>query len=454
MATNNYSINYDDERFNQVEQQKQEALNNVNNTYNNMINQTDQYYQNQIDASNQYAEQQKQLQQENTDFIIDKIEQEKEKTEKDYIKEQKGAYVDWQKQSNQYGANAEQLAASGMQNAGYSESSQTSMYNQYQGRVATARESFNNAVVNYNNSIKEAQLANNSALAEIAYKALQAQLELSLQGFQYKNELINTQLQMQNETEDRYYSRWQDVLGQMNQENQFAESIRQYEQNYKLQTEQFEEEKRQFQLSYDQQIKEFNENIRQFNEEIERLKKKDAEEYAMEIQRLELQKQQMEQAKKEADREYALKQQQLQQEQSNWEKEYQLAKASTYGGGGDYTYTNTSPTSTPENNTSKANGYSEYGNSKATSQKKDYYFSNGYQPSYVNNSKLGQIGVKVSEVFGNSLGVNGDQKIWKSANNRYYVWNGKTKSYIDVTSSASKINSKLSLGDKFLNIFR
>ena len=125
-----------------------------------------------------------------------------------------------------------------------------------------------------------------------------------------------------------------------------------------------------------------------------------------------------------------------------------------YSGGGGYTYTDTTPSNTPEKNTPKNNGYSEFGNSKETSQKKDYYFSNGYQPRYVNNSKLGQIGVKVSEVFGNSLGVNGDQKIWKSANNRYYVWNGKTKSYIDVTSSASKIKKQLSLGDKFLNLFR
>lgn len=439
MATNNYSINYDDERFNQVEQEKQEALNNVNDTYNNMINQTDKYYQDQIDASNQYAEQQKQLQQENTDFIIDKIEQEKEKTEKDYIKEQKGAYVDWQKQSNQYGANAEQLAASGMQNTGYSESSQTSMYNQYQGRVATARESFNNAVVNYNNSIKEAQLANNSALAEIAYKALQTQLELSLQGFQYKNELINTQLQMKNETEDRYYARWQDVLSQMNQENQFAESIRQYEQNYKLQTEQFEEEKRQFQLSYDQQIKEFNESIRQFNEEIARLKKKDAEEYAMEIQRLELQKQQMEQAKKEADREYELKQKQMEQEQSNWEKEYALAKYSTYASNSPV-YSDTTGESSQVNTAyyqGSLNPDTKYGTFATTDK-------NGvrYQPNNVGGNKLSKAGLTIE-----NNGVT--QNVWKTDDGKYYYWEGRQNKYISIpakTVQSLKLMEKASNG--------
>lgn len=324
MATPNYNINYDDERFSQVESEKQAALSGINNTYDNMISQSDKFYDDQKAAIEDYKNTQQQIQQENTNFTIEQINQQKEQAQKDYTKEQKGSYVDWQKQSNQYGANAEQMAASGLTNTGYSESSQVSMYNTYQNRVATARETFNKAVLNYDNSIKEAQLQNNSKLAEIAFNALQSQLELSLQGFQYKNSLLSEQMQMQQQTEDRYYSRWQDVLNQMNTENQFAESVRQYEQNYKLQQQQFEEEKRQFELSYNQQIKEFNESIRQFNEEIARLKKKDEQEYQMEIQRLELQKQQMEQAKREADREYQLKLAQLEESKRQANLDYQL----------------------------------------------------------------------------------------------------------------------------------
>ncbi len=311
MATTNYNINYEDERFKDVEADKQVALDNINNTYNNMINQSDKFYEDQKAAVEDYKNTQQQIQQENTDFTIQQIEQQKEQANKDYTKEQKASYVDWQKQSNQYGANAEQMAASGLTNTGFSESSQVSMYNQYQGRVATARESYNQAVLNYNNSIKEAQLTNNAKLAEIAFNALQTQLQLSLEGFQYKNSLLSEQIQQQQATDDRYYSRWQDVLGQMNQENQFQESIRQYEQNYKLQTQQFEEEKRQYEQSYALQVQQFEEGIRQFNEEIARLKKKDEEEYAMEIQRLELQKQQLAEQKRQADLDYQLKQQQL-----------------------------------------------------------------------------------------------------------------------------------------------
>ena len=305
MATPNYNINYDDKRFQTVEAEKDAALSNVNNTYNNMISQSDKFYQDQIDAAKDYANTQQQIQQENTDFAIEKVEQQKAQANKDYTKEQAGAYVDWQKQSNQYGANAEQMAANGLTNTGFSESSQVSMYNTYQNRVATARDVFNRAILNYDNSIKEAQLANNSKLAEIAYQALQTQLELSLAGFQYKNTLLQTQLEMQQQTEDRYYSRWQ------------------YEQNYKLEQEQFAEQKRQFEQNYQFQVKKFDEEIRQFNEEIARLKAKDAEENAMKIKQLELQKQQLEEQKRQADLDYKIKQQQL-----------SLA-AKNAGGGGD-----------------------------------------------------------------------------------------------------------------------
>lgn len=364
----NYEINYEDERFQQVEADKQAALNNVNTSYNNMINQSDQYYQDQINATKDYANTQQQIQQENTDFTIEQINQQKEQANKDYTKEQKGAYVDWQKQSNQYGANAEQMASNGLTGTGYSESSQVSMYNTYQNRVATARESYNKAVLNYDNAIKDAQLQNNSALAEIAYNALQTQLELSLQGFQYKNSLLQTQLQLQTETDDRYYNRWQNVLNQMNEENQFAESVRQYNQNYAenvrqynqsyaLQQKQFEQEVKQFEKSYDLQIKQFNEDIRQFTKQMEYYREKDAQAYALEIKQLEHQRAELQQRKQEAANDYALRKQQLNQQHAQWEKEFaasQKQNTSPYGSLGDY-----EDTKIDDNKTSSARGVSQ-----------------------------------------------------------------------------------------------
>lgn len=232
----NETIDYNDSRLTDIKNEQVQKEADINKTYDNMINDSNKFYQDQINASKEWADKQSQLQQQNTDFAIEKINQEKDKAEKDYTKEQKASYVDYQKQTNKYGVNAEQMAASGLSNSGYSESSNVSMYNTYQNRVATARESFNQAVLNYNNSIKEAQLANNSALAEISYNALQQQLQLSLEGFQYKNSLLEAKTNQINQNNSRYDTKYQNVLAQINQEianrqnlyNQYAGAIQDY----------------------------------------------------------------------------------------------------------------------------------------------------------------------------------------------------------------------------------
>ena len=217
-----YNINYEDERLTQLGNQKENAINEMNSAYSGMISEADKYYQAQIDASKEWAQTQQNLQNQQTEFAIQEINQNKEQARKDYLKEQSGSYVDWQKQANKYGAEAERMAASGLTGTGYSESSQVAMYNQYQNRVAVARESYNLAVQNYNNAITNAMLQNNSILAEIAYQSFQTELELSLQGFQYKNTLLLDQMDKKTALEDTYWRREQDVLTQLYNERDFA----------------------------------------------------------------------------------------------------------------------------------------------------------------------------------------------------------------------------------------
>lgn len=231
-------VDLNDPRLTSIMNEKNQTLTQVNNQYNQMVNDTDKYFNEQKDLAKSYEQTQKELQQQNTDFAIEKIEQQKDKTEKDYIKEQKGAYADYQKASNDYGVNAEQMAAQGLTNSGVSETSRVSMYNQYQNRYATARQTYNDAVLNYDNSIKDAQLQNNSALAQISYNALKEQLELGLQGFQYKNNLLTQQIQTQQSIEEQYQSRWNTMLNQINQERQLAEEIRQFNERMALEREQ------------------------------------------------------------------------------------------------------------------------------------------------------------------------------------------------------------------------
>ena len=258
-----YDVDYNDKRFAEVNTQKNAALAENDKTYDSMITDSDKYFQNKIDAVEQWGETQAKNQQDQTDFAIEKIEQQKDQAKSDYLKEQSGAYVDWQKQSNEYGTNAEKMAESGLAHTGYSESSQVSMYNTYQNRVATARETYAKAVLNYDNAIKDAQLQNNSLLAEIAYNTLQQSLDLSLQGFQYKNTLIIDKAAKKAEIDDRYYNRYQNVLSQINYENSMAEQIRQFNEQQAEQIRQFNEQQAEEKRQFD---KNFAENQRQYNQ--------------------------------------------------------------------------------------------------------------------------------------------------------------------------------------------
>jgi hypothetical protein len=122
-----------------------------------------------------------------------------------------------------------------------------------------ARESYSKAVLNYDNAIKEAMMQNNTVLAEIAYKALQDQLELSLTGFQYKNSLVMQKTEAESALNNQYYQRWQDVLSQINQENAMAEQIRQHNQELQLGIDKYNND-------YKLDVAKYNEGIRQYEE--------------------------------------------------------------------------------------------------------------------------------------------------------------------------------------------
>ena len=331
---NNYEVNYDDERFTKVETDKNQALTDLENTYGGMVGNADKFYQDQINASKDWADKQTQLQQEQTDFAIEQIEQQKDKAQKDYLKEQSGAYVDWQKQSNQYGAEAERQAAAGLTGTGFSESSQVGMYNAYQNRVAVAREAVSQAMLNYDNGIKDARLQNNAVIAEIHAQALEKQLAIALEGFQYENDLLRELTSQKIQVDNTYHQRYLDVLNQINHENAMAEEIRQFNQNYDLQLKQYNESVRQFNNDYDLKLKQYNESIRQFNEEIARLKKKDEQEAKMQAQELELKKKQVEQEKAQWEEEMKLKKEQLAEEKRQFDKQYALQQAKSSGGSG------------------------------------------------------------------------------------------------------------------------
>lgn len=233
-----FKPDYTDERFAKLNEEYAQDTADTKSTYGGIIDSVDSFYKGLNENLEQQKEIQTKIQNDNTDFAIEQIEQQKDQANKDYKKEQSGAYVDWQKQSNQYGAEAEKMASAGLARTGYSESSQVSMYNTYQNRLATARESYNKAVLNYDNAIKDARLQNNAALAEIALSTMQQQLELSLQGFNYKNSLV---LEQANKLTELKNNRWQKelaIIQQQNTEKQMAEQYRQFNETQKFQADQ------------------------------------------------------------------------------------------------------------------------------------------------------------------------------------------------------------------------
>ena len=249
------AINYDDERFTQVENEKQSELNKYNQTYDNLINERNQFTNQQQDLVDQWENTQKQIANDNLNHQIDLYNQQKEKAEQDYQKEAKASYIDYQKETDRYGVSREQMAQNGISNSGYSESSKVDMYNTYQNRVATARESLNNAKLEFDNAIKEAQLQNNATLAENALTALQQKLNIALEGFNYKTEQENNKLNWNYNINNTYYDRYKDVESQINYENEQAEAIRQFNEQMAYQKEQqrLEQQRWEQELAYQRQ---------------------------------------------------------------------------------------------------------------------------------------------------------------------------------------------------------
>ncbi len=243
----------EDPRLEAVKEEEKAMQQQIQDTYGGMAQGVTENLQQQQAATKEWADQQKQLQQEQTDFTIQQIEQQKEQTQKNLQKEQSAAYTDYQKQTAKHGVNAEQMAAQGMTGSGYSESSNVAMYTAYQNRVATARASAEQAMVSFDNAITQARLQNSSAMAQIAFDGLQTQLQLGLQALQYSNDIIAQQLGLQMDAKNMHHGQYMDILGQINQEKAFAENVRQYEEQFAYQKSQDALDQQNWQSQFDYQ---------------------------------------------------------------------------------------------------------------------------------------------------------------------------------------------------------
>ena len=164
-----------------------------------------------------------------TEHNINVIEQNKAQAEEDYQKEQSAAYVDWQKQSNAHGIDAEIKAMNGMTNTGYSESSKVAMYNQYQNRVAIAREAIVKTRTDYDNQISYAKAQNSLVLAQIYSQAAQQKLEIGFKVLTTTQGLFTQKAEAAERIDSAGESKWQNELDNYYREKEYNLGIDKYE---------------------------------------------------------------------------------------------------------------------------------------------------------------------------------------------------------------------------------
>ena len=252
-AKQTYQTNLNNQKA-QLENEKNTNIANYNKEMDNLVSQREYYTQTQNEMIDNWKDKQTEIQQAKTDQNIAEINQQKDKAEADYTKEQKGAYSDYFNESNGFGVNAEQRLANGLSNSGYSEASKQSMFNAYQNRIASARQSLNETNQNFDNQIQDAKLANDSALAEIAYNALQQQTQLALDEFNYKSEITKQKLDYAQSETNNYYNRYQQVYQQLYNDYQsdvnYWQNRENTENEYERWLKEFEAQQRQFWANY------------------------------------------------------------------------------------------------------------------------------------------------------------------------------------------------------------
>ena len=257
---------------NELQQKKNESTANYNeqlSNYDNLIKQQNEL----VDAATKKATDTANAQFEYNSNIIN---QNKEQAAKDTDSNIKGAYVDYMRETNRYGANRENLASNGMTAQGYAESLMASMYNTYQTRVSTAKDSLMKANQEYDNQMQQALMNRDTALAEAAYNDLQQKTQIALSGFEYKNALYNQYTNYMNDLDNTYFSRNQALQSNITNYrsaitgiNQVISAEKEANRQYQLAQQKLAEDQRQYDLSLAEQKRQFNASLAQQKKESE-----------------------------------------------------------------------------------------------------------------------------------------------------------------------------------------
>lgn len=153
-----------------------------------------------------------------TQIQTDELNHEKEKIDKDVDKTTSGLYTNWQKQENQYGVQAEQLAQQGLANSGYAETTKTALYNTYQKNVTDTLNNARDLKSDYDFKIAQARQQGS---------VQQAQAALDL--YKQRAELLTQNYELRQNREQYLYQKERDKISDNQWQKTFDEQVRQNE---------------------------------------------------------------------------------------------------------------------------------------------------------------------------------------------------------------------------------
>ena len=238
------------QRYNQLANQRKTALDKSDKTYQDLLNRNTEYSNSVNDYLDKYQNTQNEVYDKQLAYQVDLQNQNKEKAEKDYLKEaqaSKNAYYDF---INPYGVQAEIQAQNGLNRSGYSETTKSQAWTTQQNRTAQARAVMSEAKLQFDNAIKEAQLNNDTLKAQLALQMLQQKQEEALRSFNYVSDTKKDQLNNYQTLDSEYNNRYNILYSQIQAEKERAEAIRQWNAEMKFKQQQAKIAQQQWEKEY------------------------------------------------------------------------------------------------------------------------------------------------------------------------------------------------------------
>ena len=182
---------------------------------------------------NQQEQKQNDIIQQQTQMQVDELNREKEKLQKETDKTTRGLYANWQKQANQYGVQAEQLAQQGLGKSGYAETTKTALYNTYQKSVTDTLDNSKDLYADYNFKIQQARQNGSIQQAQSALELYSQRLQLLTQNYELRQ---NREQYLYQQERDRVQdSQWQKSFDEQVRQNEIENQWKQKSFDYQKQ---------------------------------------------------------------------------------------------------------------------------------------------------------------------------------------------------------------------------